>query len=130
MGVRATSVQSSTLLNATVAINAETIIVTSPPVSEPLDNAVVFLFWYMVHTVGTTGTVVRYLLRRGTTLATAIVNVVTSLTGVPGNTVTASGVYFDSPGIVAGVQYSLTCQDIGSTATGAVQDGALLVMVL
>ncbi len=130
MGVRATSVQSTTLVNAAVAINAETVIVTSPPISQPLDNAVVFVFWYMAHTVGLGAGSSAYRLRRGSAVTGTLINVAAAINSIAGQIVLGVGMYFDSPGAVAGVQYSLTCLDSVSTAVGAVQDAALLVMVL
>ncbi len=130
MGVRLPSVQSNTLVNATVAINAETVIVTTPPFSPSLDNSLVLLFWYMIHTVGTTAASTTYRLRRGTSITGALINVAQALTAVAGNIIFDSGWYFDSPGIVAGQQYSLTCIDPASTVAGAVQDAALLAFAL
>jgi hypothetical protein len=130
MGVRFPSVQSNTLLNASVGINVETPVCTTPPLNLPLDNAVVLLFWYIVHFIGTTAATTRYLIRRGTTIAGTLVNVSANLTGTAGNQVLGSGFYFDTPGAVAGQQYTLSCIDPASTVAGGIADAALLAFVL
>ncbi len=130
MGVRFPSVQSNTLVNPNVGINAETIVCTTPPLNLPLDGALVLLFWFMVHTIGATAAQTNFRLRRGTAITGTLINVSQPVTAVAGNVVTASGVYFDTPGIVAGQQYSLTCIDPASTGAGAIQDACLIAFAL
>lgn len=130
MGVRYPSVQSNTLVNASVGINTETVVVTSPPLNIPLDFATVFLVWFMLHTVGTTAVTTQYRLRRGTAITGALINVSQAITAVAGNIILGSGCYFDVPGAVAGQQYSLTCIDPASTVAGAIQDACLLAFAL
>lgn len=130
MGVRFPSVQSNVLVNANVAINAETLVVTTPPFNLPLDNAVVLLVWYMAHTIGTTATITQYSLRRGAALASALIFGATNATVVAGNSVMHSGFFFDNPGAAAGLQYSLTCSDVASTGVGAIAAATLLAFTL
>src|SRR5216684_1268986 len=130
MGVRFPSVQSNVLVNPNVGINTETVVCTTPPLTLPLDGAVVLLFWYMLHFIGTTAVTTRYLLRRGTTIAGTLINVSANLQGTAGNLVLGSGCYFDTPGAVAGQQYSLSCIDPASTVAGAIQDAAMLAFAL
>ncbi|SRR5216684_5160125 len=130
MGVRFPSVQSNTLVNANVGINTETVVVTTPPLNISLDFSVILLIWYMLHAIGTTAVSTTYRIRRGTAVAGTLVNVAQALTGVAGNIVLGSGFYFDTPGAVAGQQYSLTCIDPASTVAGAIQDAAMLAFAL
>ncbi len=130
MGVRFPSVQSIVLVNASVGINTETVVVTTPPLNISLDFSTILLFWYMVHTVGTTATSTNYKIRRGTTIAGALVNVSVNVQQTAGQNVFGSGFYFDTPGAVAGQQYSLTCIDPGSTVVGTITDAALLAFAL
>lgn len=130
MGVRFPSVQSNTLVNANVAINAETIVLTTAGLTPPLDSAVVLLVWFMIHTVGATAGGSTYRLRRGNALTSPLINLAVGATVTAGNTVLHSGSYFDTPGAVSGQQYTLTCIDTGSTAVGAINDASLLAFAL
>jgi hypothetical protein len=130
MGVRFPSVQSNVLINNNSSTNVEQVIVTTPPLTLPLDFAAVVLFWYIIHTVGATAAGFTVRLRRGTTVGGTVINVATQQTAAAGNNAVSSGFYFDTPGAVAGQQYSLTLIDNGSTAGGTIQDASLLAFAL
>lgn len=131
MGVRFPSVFAINGGAANVAINAETAIAFTPPLTLPLDGATVFIFWYMTHTIGTAATSTQYQIRRGVGTSGAAVNASgIAFPATAGQKVFHSGCYFDTPGAVTGIQYSLTCFDPGSTGLGAVQDSVMLVFAL
>lgn len=130
MGVRNSSVASNTILASVPATGAETVLVTSPPINLTLDGAQLLIFWYLRHTIGagTTSTLVR--LRRGTTTGGTLINVAVGNVVTVGDTPVLSGVYPDTPGIVAEQQYSLSASGVGTTGAFTTQDVALVVMVL
>ena len=131
MGVRFPTVASNTFVGPLPASAAETVVLTTPGISEPIDNAQVLLLWTASITPGTSTTSLVYRIRRGTTTGGALVNASTfSFTTVAANLTTVSGWYFDSPGTVAGQQYSLTVVQTADTVAGAWVDGALIAMVL
>jgi hypothetical protein len=131
MGVRFPSVATNTFVGPLPASAVETVVLTTPPINEPIDNAQVLLFWMAAINPGTSTTALVYRLRRGTTIAGALVGVaglqVSVAAGVPN---LASGWYFDFPGVVAGQQYSLTVVQTADTVAGAFVDGCLIAMVL
>lgn len=130
MGVRFPSIQSNTLVNANVGINAETAVVTTPPLNISLDFATIIILWSMTHTVGTTATASRYFLRRGSGLGGTQIYASGSISGAAGNVVLASQIFFDTPGAVAGQQYTLSCIDPGSTVAGAIADANIFAFAL
>lgn len=131
MGVRYPSAASSTVLSPNAGINTETVIVTTPPLSPPLDGGLVMLWWFMGHAIGATAVLTTYRVRRGTTAAGTLVSPNPgSYTVAPGNVVIASGLYVDAPGSFAGLQYSLTVIDNGSTAAGNIAEATLIAFVL
>ncbi len=130
MGVRFPSVSSNTILNSPIVTSAETVVVTTPPLNLALDFAQILLFWYIVLTVGAAGNAIIPRLRRGTTIAGTLVNVAFNQTAVAGNIVASSGSYADTPGAVAGQQYSLTMQVNAATANSTVQDVSLIAFAL
>jgi hypothetical protein len=96
-----------------------------------LDNAQVVLLWQASLTPGTTTSSLVYRIRRGTTAAGTLVGAAPwSFTTVAANLTTLGGWYFDSPGVVAGQQYSLTVVQTADTVAGVWVDGALFAMVL
>lgn len=131
MGVRFPSVFTNTFIGPLPASAVETVVLTTPPLTLPLDGATVLLLWSMSVVTGTasTGTVIR--IRRGTTTGGALVSL-----NPWTNTTTAAlgyvlgGWYFDTPGNVAGQQYSLTVVQTAATGAGTWSDGALLAFAL
>jgi hypothetical protein len=131
MGVRFPSIATNTFIGPLPANATETVVLTTPLLTLPIDGAQIFLFWCGCINAGTGTTVITYRIRRGTTAAGANIalGVWTQLTTV-GNAAMLSGCYFDTPGIVAGQQYSLTAAQTGATAAGVWIDGALLAFAL
>jgi hypothetical protein len=131
MGVRFPSAFSNTFIGPLPANATETVVCTTPPLTLPLDGATVILLWLFSYTAGTGNTTTGMLLRRGTTIAGALVNAATnSGQAVPTGPDILSGCYFDTPGAVAGQQYSLTIQQFGASAAGTFRDVALLAFAL
>lgn len=130
MGVRTATTQTNTII-ASPALAAETIIATIQPISLTVDSAIVTLFWMCNITIGTTGTAMIFRIRRGTALAATLISAVNwSTTVVAGNSYNPSGHYFEAPGALANVQYSLTAQITAATAPSTVGDVCLSAMVL
>lgn len=131
MGVRFPTVTTNTFIGPLPASAAETLCLTTPGISEPIDNGQVIILWTASITPGTSTTSLVFRLRRGALVTSPLVNLTTfSFTTVAANLTTVSGWYFDSPGIVAGQQYSLTVVQTADTVAGTWVDGALLAMVL
>lgn len=131
MGVRFNSVFSTTFIGPLPASAVETVLVTSPPLTPAIDTAAIFLFWTFALLAGT-GTVSATLtIRRGTSTAGANIT--------PGGFVQAiaaganglfSGVWVDTPGAIAGQQYSLTITQNGATVAGTPGNVAMLAFSL
>lgn len=131
MGVRFATVASTTQANVLPANATETVICTTLGINEAVDNAQVVLVWMSNITTGTGTTALVHRIRRGTAITGTSIGFNTWINSVTaGNTVHLSGVYVDSPGIVAGQQYSMTVQQTGATAAGGLNDVCLLAMVL
>lgn len=131
MGVRLPSVFSNAFVGPLPASVAETVILVSPPISEPIDNAQILIFWACSILPGTSVTAHQFRVRRGNGITGALVtaSVWTDATTAAIST-TSAGVYFDAPGAVAGQQYSLTVVQGGATGAGTFNDGCILAMVL
>jgi hypothetical protein len=109
----------------------ETVVLTTPPLNIALDFAVVFLAWFFYFTPGTSTTAAIMRIRRGTTASGAQVGATLWQFPVTAAVSTAfSGVYFDTPGAIAGQQYALTIVQVGATVAGTPQDQALLAYML
>jgi hypothetical protein len=131
MGVRFPSVASNTLLAANAVNNAETAVVTTPLLVPSLDGATIILLGYVATSaLGATTTSVAMRLRRGSGLGGIIVNVPQNTFGTAGNTFSWAFCYFDTPGAVAGQQYTLTFQANAATANTNFTDAALIAFAL
>jgi hypothetical protein len=131
MGVHFPTAASSTILASLPASGAETVICTTPPLNLILDFAQVLLFWYLVTTVGTGTTGMSYRIRRGTTTSGTQINPVDGPQPVVASqNWFQSGCFIDTPGAVAGQQYSLTIQGAATTGAGATETVTLIAMVL
>ncbi len=130
MGVRLPSVASTTILASVPATGAETVIATSPPINISLDFAQVLIWWYVNTGSGATTTAITARIRRGTTLAGALVNIASAVlvTAAAGSELT--GCYPDTPGAVAEQQYSLTLSGTGTTGAMTTSDVAIIVFML
>jgi hypothetical protein len=131
MGVRFPSVASNVFVGPFPASAAETTVLVTPPLSEPIDNAQVLLWWMASITPGTSTTSLVFRIRRGLALAGASIGLGTwSFTTVAGNLTTVSGCYQDFPGIAAGQQYQLTVVQTADTVAGVWVDGCITAMIL
>jgi len=109
---------------------AEAVIATTPPLNISLDFSQIIVIWYFVLFTGATTTSLIVLLRRGTTITGTLVNVSLGDGVAAGVNLRRSGVYVDTPGAVAGQQYSLTLTQTGATGNGALNDVCLIAFSL
>lgn len=132
MGVRLPSAATAPQQgNVSVVTTAETIIATLPPINISLDFAQILLFWWFTFTSGTATTGVSVKLRRGATVAGAVINVITAASTVTaGNQIQLSGCYADVPGAIANQQYVLTIAQTAATGNGSAQDPVLMAIML
>lgn len=130
MGVRLPTAASITLTTTVLTQNTETAFVTTPPLNLPFDNAQVLLFWYCDIAVGGSTTAMRINVRRGVDITGTLINVGANRTVASANIREFSGVYIDTPGAVAGVQYTLTALQTSAAGNGVFNDGSLVAMVL
>lgn len=131
MGVRFPSVSQTGIGGAPPASNAEFIVYTTPPLTLPLDSALVFLLWHYTCTAGTGTANLQFRIRRGPLLTSPQVNLTPN--GIPlaaGVNGMFAGSYVDSPGASGPLQYSLTCAQNTATAGAINTDGALLAFAL
>lgn len=120
MGVRFPSVFSTTFVGPLPANATETVICTTPPLTLPLDFAQVNLHWFFSILTGTGTTSLGYQIRRGTTTGgTALLGASQVQTIAAATNGLSGGCAVDTPGAVAGQQYSLTIVQTGATAAGA-----------
>lgn len=132
MGVRLPFVFSTTIVGSIPASGAEAIIITTPPINQPLDGASVLLIGWMTQVIGTGGTQINAKFRRGTTTASPALNlaVVTQVV-TAGNQTPFSFSYVDAnPGIVAGQQYSLGIALTGATGASSTLDAFMAAIIL
>lgn len=131
MGVHFPSVFSNTFVGPLPANATETVVLVSPPINLPLDNAQVIVNWFANVIAGTNTTAFAYRIRRGTgTTGPLIAPGPWSQTVTAGNSVHLSGTYADTPGVVAGQQYALTIVQSAASAAGTFNDGGIAVFVL
>lgn len=131
MGVRFPTVATTTFIGPLPASAVETVVLTTPPINEPIDNAQIILMWMGLINAGTGTSQLGWRIRRGAGITGTQLGVAVWVnTQTVGVTNVSGGFYFDFPGVVAGQQYSLTVSQTGATAAGAWQDGSLLAMVL
>lgn len=130
MGVRYPSVQSTTIVTATLVTTTEAVIVTTPPLTLPLDSAVVYL-GYVVNILAGTGTTgLTFNIRRGALVTSLAINVQLATFASAGNAFQIGGMYPDTPGAAAGVQYSISVAQQTATANGTVRDVSLVAFAL
>lgn len=130
MGVHQSSVFTTAILGSPVVTNTETVIATLPPLNLPIDNAAVLIFGIVNIALATGTTSGAFRIRRGTTTAGTQVNAATSATETASTTIFQSVMYVDTPGIVAGQQYSITFQSVGAGANHTVNDVFMCAFVL
>lgn len=129
MGVRFPSVFSTTVLNSPVVTTAETIVVTAPPFSPPIDLGSVFIYALVVGggAASTTNTTLR--LYRGTTTGGTLVGV-PLISSWGAGTKFMSAYWVDQPPIVAGQQYSVSWQNAAATANETISAVTLALFAL
>lgn len=130
MGVRFPSAGVANTLGGGLTLAAETAFITTPLLTLPLDGAQVVIVWYCVITAGTGTTAIAIRLRRGLTIAGPLLNLGTPITIAAGSAGVFSGLWIDSPGAAAGLQYTLSGQQTGGTANGVVGDIAFYAFAL
>lgn len=131
MGVRFPSVASTTFIGPIPANATETVILTTPPLTLSLDFSQVILLWSCSILAGTSTTSFVFRIRRGTTAAgTTIFQTSWPFTIAAGSTFSGGGSYVDTPGAVAGQQYSFTLVQTAATVAGTYNDGALIAFAL
>ena len=95
-----------------------------------LDFEQVLIFAYFNITPGASTTGVTGRIRRGNSTAAPLVSLANTITVVAAQSYHLAMVYIDTPGAVAGVQYTLTGQTIAQTAQATLADGCIIVMAL
>jgi len=125
MGVRFPSVFTTTSLGVLAANGAETIIATTPPLTLPLDFASVFLHWWFAGSSGNGTTGLSVAIRRGVTLAGTLITAAAAVLVTANNIVNVAGCFVDTPGAVAGQQYTLTLTGTATTGVGTTLDVCL-----
>lgn len=130
MGVRFPGLGNTTIVTPAIAAAGETVLFTSSPLNLSLDFQQVMIFWFINWTVGTGTTSTAFRIRRGTTITATSVTANLTVTTAASSFASFSGCYIDSPGAVAGVQYSLTGNQTAGTGTASINDGCILVMAL
>jgi hypothetical protein len=114
----------------------ETVLALLGPLSLPLDNAVVQIFWYMQPTFGTSATACIARVRRGSATVGStgpsgtIINLPTGLTGAAGNVINVAGLCTDSPGVGGDLFYIVTLQMTSQSVAANVNDVQAFAMVL
>jgi hypothetical protein len=130
MGVRNASVSSNTLVATTIVTTAETVMLTTPPINQPIDNALILLFWEVEISLSAASTAVQFRIRRGTTTSGTLVNALSNTTVTAATVIRFCGHYIDTPGIVAGQQWSLSAAVLSASGNSTVQDGCISALVL
>src|SRR6266852_58152 len=130
MGVRYPTVSTTTVLGVSISGAGESVMCTTLPLNIPLDFAQVILLWYCLWLTNTTGTTVAWRLRRGTTTAATLINVSNTLPTGAAIQMAHSGIYVDTPGAVAGQQYSLSCLLAGGGGNAGGLDVAMIAFAL
>lgn len=130
MGVRFPQVSSTTIQTASIP-TTETLVGLSPPLTISLDFSLIIILGYVNWTIGTNGTAMTVRLRRGNgvsgaaVLGTPIVNTFAAATSL-----STQFCYVDTPGAVAGQQYSLTLQQTAGTGNGSANDVCIIAFAL
>jgi hypothetical protein len=123
MGVRFPSVFSTTSQAVVPAAGTNTVILTTPPLTLPLDGATVALLWSWNGTVGAGTTSMAVTINRSLSLGINVLATTTQPVTAAAN-FSMAGIAIDpNPGAVGGVQY--TMQMSGTGTTGAFANGNL-----
>jgi len=130
MGVRFPGGGQNWSVNVTLNTTTEGVIVVTPPISPSLDSAAIFIFWWFALNSGASVTACTPRVRRGNGIVGALVSQTNAIPCAAGALSLYSGCFVDFPGIIAGLQYSLTGQQVAATGNGTVQDGCIIAMCL
>jgi hypothetical protein len=130
MGVRFPGSGNTTLVAASVVTTAETVVLTSNLINLALDFEQVLIFWWLSITTAANTTGIKWLLRRGAAVASTLINVNVTEAIAASTLVTRGGCYVDTPGAVAGLQYSLTVTCVAASANATVNDGCIALVGL
>lgn len=130
MGVRLVSTASTTILGSPIVTNAETVIATSSLINLTLDFQQVLLVWRWSITTSAATISFQTRIRRGISTAGAQVNATDTMVPTAGSTNATGGCYVDTPGAVAGQQYSLSVQSVAASGNHVVTDVCLMVFAL
>lgn len=130
MGVRLpTAFSSAGLGNPPGA--AEAVLCTTPPINIPLDFAQILLFaCFSITVAGATSASYFGRVRRGTTIAGTLVGGNSAIAIAPGGSVFWGACYADTPGAIAGQQYSLTVTMAGASGITSIGEVSLMAIVL
>lgn len=130
MGVHFPSAATTVFVANVPASGADTVIITTPPLNLILNFAQVLIWWYLLIAVGTDTTAVTVRLRRGALITSTVVNVPAVTPATAGTTISLAGSYIDTPGAVAGQQYSISLQGTATTGAMVNGDGCFTALVL
>jgi len=130
MGVHNPTVMNTTLLTTVLTQNTETAFLTTPGINLSLDNAQVLLFWWVNLGTGGSTTGIQITVRRGADLTGAIVIQPTVDRVTAATNAFFSGVFVDTPGIVANQQYTFSALQVAAAVNGSFNLGCALAMVL
>ena len=129
-GSRTNFTFSTTIVGSTPGSGAETVILTSPLLTLPFDNAIVLIYWYFLATVGTGSTSYTVGVRRGTSTSGTRLNGSIFSNCTAGNIIPIAGCYQDAASLAGTPQYSITVQGVGTTGAWNMQDPCIIAMAL
>jgi hypothetical protein len=110
---------------------AESVVSITPALNPGSDAALVLVIgMWPTAAIGATGTVAITRIRQGTTVAGAQVGTSYSNTVVAANLYSGFAMAMDTPGAVAGMQYSMTAQITGGSANTNVVSAFLMAMAI
>jgi hypothetical protein len=130
MGVRFPGFGNNTIVTAVLGTNVETIAATSTLLNISIDFSQVMILWYVMFTPGVSSTGTTMRLRRGTAITGTQLNVNGVFPVTAGNVTISSGCYIDTPGAVAGQQYSVSLLTQAATANGTITDACIIAFAL
>jgi hypothetical protein len=109
---------------------AETVVCTTPPLNPGNDSPFVILLGIVTVTAGTNATLLNLKCRQGTTALGPNAGLPSTITAVAGTQYAVAVMGVDTPGAVAGLQYSLTGQATAATAVSLVQFAFLMALAM
>lgn len=122
MGVRFPSVFTFTQLNALPASAVETLLLTTPPITQPFDFAPIRVSASIAITAGTGTTAIVLNLRRGALVTSTLIVGPCTHTLAAGSSAILHLEQYDTGAALAQVQYSLTIIQTGATVAGTTSE--------